>query len=399
MNVLFVSPSSPRESVGGVERYISNLIDYSKNLSDFNVKILMPTTLEDSSEEKGNVRIFLNNDMSINPNSSSSEISAKAKSFAKKVEDIIRSEKIDIIVAENFHIGFPPAFSILLNMVSAIFNIPLVLRLHSFAGTDLQRELINQLMWNRISCVSISVAGDCFTKGAEVEKLSTEYLGVNTNEFNKKQIRSDFKKDLGLTKNNKIVMTASRIIAGRKNILKEKGIVNLIESFSKISPRHPDLRLLIAVGRAPESLKHEFNAALEKLNGYIHLRNISEKTFVKIYNLDEMPNVYREADIFVLASENETFGQVFIESMACGLPVIGTKVGGIPEIIRDSHNGYLVPAHDASILAQKIEALLINNSLREGFIRAAEKTIQNKFTLEEQFSSFMTMLQKMVAKN
>src|SRR4030043_417109 len=126
MNILFISPNSPLESVGGVERYVVNLIDYCKNQSHFK-----------------------------------------------------------IIGVENFHVGLPPAYSLLLNMVAGLHNIPLILRLHSFAVTDLQIELVNQLMWNKISCVSKSVTGDCFQKGADINILSTDYLGVNINEFNK----------------------------------------------------------------------------------------------------------------------------------------------------------------------------------------------------------------------
>ncbi len=398
MNILFISPSSPRESIGGVERYINNLIDYCKNQPEINTNILLPTYGKEYVEGDNNVTLYFNNDIALAPNISSVEVSGKARSFANAVEKIILDKKVDIICAENFQIGLSPAYSILLNMISEIHKIPLVLRLHSFATTDLQRELINQLMWQRISCVSISVAGDCFTKGADIHTLSTEYLGVNTKDFNdKKQVRK-IKDELSLNNKNKIILTACRIIDEKNNILAEKGVINLIESFSKILPRYPDLKLLIAVGKPPESLKNEFNVALEMLAGYIQIHNVSEQTIIKIFSLEEMPDVYRGSDIFVLASENETFGQVFIESMACGLPVIGTKVGGIPEIISDSYNGYLVPPGDASILAQKIEAMLNNHSIRESFIKAGKKTIQEKFTLEKQFGSFIEMLKGMIQK-
>jgi glycosyltransferase involved in cell wall biosynthesis len=112
-----------------------------------------------------------------------------------------------------------------------------------------------------------------------------------------------------------------------------------------------------------------------------------------------MPDVYRGSDIFALPSENETFGQVFVEAMSCGLPVIGTKVGGIPEIISDSYNGYLIPPNDPSILAQRIEKLLNDNGVRDSFIRAGIKTVAEKFTSEKQFLDFNTMLEETVAQS
>ena len=194
-------------------------------------------------------------------------------------------------------------------------------------------------------------------------------------------------------------MTATRIIRGKKNIIQEKGIINLIQAFSKLSPRFPKLKLLIAIGKPPESLNDEFNIAFEMLQGYIKLHNVEKQTILKMFKLDEMPNVYKGSDIFVLPSENETFGQVFIEAMSCGLPVIGTKVGGIPEIISDSYNGYLVQPDDASILAQRIEGLLSDDSMRNKFIKAGIKTVKDNFTSEKQFANFHKMLEDVVIEN
>ena len=395
MNILFISPNSPFESIGGVERYITNLINYCKNQSDSKTVVIIPTYGEGRVEVKGNVTIYFDNDLGLPRNISGNEISLRAQKFAKTVEEIISKHKIDIICAENFHVGLPAAYNLLLNMVAGLYKIPLVFRLHSFATTDLQVELVNQLMWKKVSCVSKSVTGDCFQKGADINTLSTDYLGVDTSEFNHKSKKDNLlRKSLGLSAKSKIILTATRIIHGRKSILQEKGLINLIQAFSKLSPRYPDLHLVIAVGKPPDNLKSEFDQAYNMLLGFIKLNGVNEKTTVKTFGLDQMSGVYRESDVFVLPSENETFGQVFIEAMSCGVPVIGTKTGGIPEIIADSYNGYLIPPNDSSILAQMIEKLLNDRSIRNKFIKAGIKTVENKFTSEKQFSSFIHMLQE-----
>lgn len=400
MNILFISRNSPFESIGGIERYITNLIAYYKKQNNSYLYLLLPTEREDYSEKDGNVTIHYSNSLFLSRSSttSSKEISKKAEIFSDVITAIINKDSIDIICAENFHTDLPPAYSLLLNMIAMFRKIPLILQLHSFATTELQTELINQLKWDQISCVSTSVAGDCFRKGAEIESLKTHYLGVNTNEFNSDMpAQYTLKEKLGLTEKNKIILTATRIIRGKKNILQEKGVINLIQAFSKLSPRYPNLKLLIAIGKPPENLKNEFHIAYEMLQGYIKLHDVEENTILQKFKLEEMPDIYKGSDIFALPSENETFGQVFIEAMSCGLPVIGTKVGGIPEIISDSYNGYLVPPNDSSILAQKIEGLMNNSSVRENFIRAGIKTIQEKFTSDKQFSSFNKMLEDTIA--
>jgi glycosyltransferase involved in cell wall biosynthesis len=394
MNILFISPNSPYNSVGGVERYILNLKDYCNNHTQFNTIIILPGHKHGLIEESNNLSIYQDKNLYLSKYTTRKNTTNKARSFNDSIKNIILKNNIDIICAENFHVGLPPAYSLLLNMTASSHKIPLILRVHSFASTDIQIELVNQLIWNKVSCVSKSVAGDCFHKGADINIISTDYLGVNVNLFNNGLSDNYIKNKLKLSHENKIILTATRIIRGRKNIIEEKGIVNLIQAFSKLAPRYPNLHLLIAVGKPPDNLKNEYDQAFNMLLGYTKLHNVEEKTIIRTFKLEEMPKVYAGSDIFVLASENETFGQVFIEAMACGLPVIGTKVGGIPEIISDSYNGYLINPNDSSILAQKIEVLLNDNVVRDKFIRAGLKTVNNKFTSEKQFSKFFKMMEK-----
>jgi len=70
------------------------------------------------------------------------------------------------------------------------------------------------------------------------------------------------------------------------------------------------------------------------------------------------------SDIFVLPSLSESFGIVNIEAMASGLPIIATKVGGIPEIIKDGENGFLVEPKNPEQIAERILYLLSNNNIR-----------------------------------
>lgn len=199
-----------------------------------------------------------------------------------------------------------------------------------------------------------------------------------------------------MSEDTKIILTASRILRGTKNILQEKGIINLIQAFSRLSPRYPKAHLLIAIGKASEDLKDEFNKSYEMLLGYLKLHHIDHASTVRLFELDQMPSIYGQSNVLTLTAErNETFGQIFIEAMACSLPVVGANTGGIPEIISDSYNGYLVVPEDSSLLAQRIEKLLNDHSLRDRFIRNGLKTVKDNFTSEKQFSNFIKMLKEL----
>jgi glycosyltransferase involved in cell wall biosynthesis len=400
MKVLFITPNSPFESIGGIERYVINLINYFKLQKGIETYLILPTTGKSHIAQDGNMTIYYDNDLSIpRKKKSASIIAKKAQGFSNLVEDIIKKHQIDVICAENIIFGPPAAYSLRLNMIAALHKIPLMLRLHMYPESPLQIALTNELMWDHVSCVSRSVAGDCFQKGTDINKLSTEYLGVNTIDFTPvSDSNFDLRKEFKLEKDTKIVLTAGRIITGRKNMLKEKGMINLIEAFSRLSPQYPKLRLVIGVAKASDDLKDEFESVYEMLLGYIKIQNIENKTIVKMFELDQMPDIYRGSDVLVLPAEkNETLGQIFIEAMACGLPVIGAKTGGMPEIISDKHNGYLVQPNDPIDLAQKIEKILNSQVIRNKFIKAGHQTVEEKFTAEKQFKNFNVLLEEIAA--
>jgi glycosyltransferase involved in cell wall biosynthesis len=399
MKVLFICPNSPFESIGGIERYVVNLINNFKIRDDVETFLVLRTTGKSHVEKDGNMTIYYDNNLACPRKwKSAKEIADKSQGFSDIVQHIITTRKIDVICAENIIFSSPAAYSLKLNMVAAHNKIPLILRLHMYPESPLQIALTNELMWDHVSCVSKSVAADCFQKGTDLNKLSTEYLGVNIKDFNpKKDPGFNLRKQLGFSKNTRIILTAGRIITGTKNMLKEKGMINLIEAFSRISPSNPDLRLVIGVAKATKNLKEEFEASLEMLKGYIKINMVQEKTVVKLFELDQMPNVYRSSDVLVLPAEkNETLGQIFLEAMACGLPVIGAKTGGMPEIISDGISGYLVHPNDPIILAQRIESILDNSEIRVKFIENGHKTIAEKFMSENQFSDFHKLLKSIV---
>ena len=83
--------------------------------------------------------------------------------------------------------------------------------------------------------------------------------------------------------------------------------------------------------------------------------------------------------------------------MSSGVAVIGTKVGGIPEIISDNYNGLLVEPDDASILVQKIEKMMTNDDFRQKLILNGQKTVKEKFSSKMQFDSFYVMLKNTIS--
>ncbi|HPN88275.1 MAG TPA: glycosyltransferase [Candidatus Omnitrophota bacterium] len=135
-------------------------------------------------------------------------------------------------------------------------------------------------------------------------------------------------------------------------------------------------------------------------NGHIPIRynkNIRIRHFGKIKNAKKMCELYNLADITVVPSKAETFGNVVAESMACETPVVAFKVGGIPDIIDHKINGYLSEPEDKQSFLEGIEYFLFNDNIR--FLagkRAREKILQ--FFCEEKITSQHILLYKDMIK-
>jgi glycosyltransferase involved in cell wall biosynthesis len=137
---------------------------------------------------------------------------------------------------------------------------------------------------------------------------------------------------------------------------RQKGIDVLLEAFAAVRARRPDVRLDV-VGDGPERAAYEAQAE--------RLGVASDVVFHGLRTKPEVAEILRGADLFVLASRFDTFGAVLVEAEATGLPVVATRVGGIPEVVAE--DALLVERDDPAALAGAIERALD----RPGFDRAA----------------------------
>jgi len=127
-----------------------------------------------------------------------------------------------------------------------------------------------------------------------------------------------------------------------------KGVHFLIEAFSRITQAVPEARLVI-IG------KEENPEYADSLKKQMQELGLAEKVkFLPSMLQAELARKVARARVLVLPSLSEGLGRVVFEAMACGTPVIGSRVGGIPEMIQDGVNGFLVPPGDVNALAERL---------------------------------------------
>ena len=105
----------------------------------------------------------------------------------------------------------------------------------------------------------------------------------------------------------------------------------------------------------------------------------------------------RKADIFVYPSYYEGTPMAILEAMASGLPIVATNVGGIPEIVRDGCNGFLVSPGDIAALKLKLTTLIQNSELRAAMGRQSRKIVEEEFDLESYVERLVALYRSVAA--
>ena len=144
-----------------------------------------------------------------------------------------------------------------------------------------------------------------------------------------------------------------------------KGIDILLQSIALLEDGS-NIRLLIVGGSL------DGDEELERMKDLAVELDLEDRvTFTGSVSQTELPMYYAAADVFVLPSHYESFGLVALEAMACGTPVVASRVGGLKTFIRHGESGYLVPWRCPDPFAQRIETLLANETLRKAMGDAA----------------------------
>jgi D-inositol-3-phosphate glycosyltransferase len=140
-----------------------------------------------------------------------------------------------------------------------------------------------------------------------------------------------------------------------------KGLETLLDSMARLRARGSDAQLCIVGGDADETLDGHEGELRARLN---RLDLGDSVTFVGAQPQARLRDWYVAADATVLPSYYESFGMVALEAMACGSPVVASRVGGLQTTVRDRVTGLLVPDHDAGALAATLEDVLDDADLR-----------------------------------
>ena len=349
MNILMVSNEFPPR-IGGVQTHVFEL---SKALVKLGHQVYVLTRLKDTSlpraETREGINIFrcrlVDSHLVYN------------WQLRRNLRGLISTFNIEIV---HVH-GMRPLVS------SKNLDVPVIFTNHtssfikrSHQGKSIQRKMLKQLkaastilapsqtLVEQTRATGYKGPIKFISNGVDVEKFSPGF--------------SDVRERLNIPEDAFVIIMAGRLHA-------VKGVVYLAKAISTIN--HPDLHVIV-VGEGSERVEFETIIQSSSSAGRVHMLGVVPN--------DDMPDIYRAADVSILPSLMEATSIAGLEAMACGLAVIGTNVGGLPVIINDGVNGLLVESKSAEALARAIQNLLSDRILVRNMGKEGRKRAVNEFS-------------------
>jgi glycosyltransferase involved in cell wall biosynthesis len=227
--------------------------------------------------------------------------------------------------------------------LAALLAVPAVVKLH---GSDINvvarlRGPRRQLRWalpraRRVVAVSRALADEVVALGVARDRVAVVTNGIDPELFHPRD-RAASRAAMGLAPDGKLLLYVGRLE-------RAKGVIDLLDAFARLAPRRSDLRLAL-VGDGSARAECEERAA--RLGDQVKVLGARP--------LAEVPLWLGACDLLTLPSWNEGTPNVLLEALACGRPVVATRVGGIPDVVSAPPLGELVPARDPAALAAALE--------------------------------------------
>ena len=221
-----------------------------------------------------------------------------------------------------------------------------------------------QLRWmlraaSRVVAVSDYLKRAAVGLGLPAERVRVIRNGVDRARFSPMD-RAEARRRCGLPADRPILLTVAGIEA-------HKGQHTVVEALPDLLRQQPDLLyVMVGGGHKGDSFARDLRASVERLGLGEHVRFAGTRPHA------ELRPWFAAADLFVLLTKSEGWPNVILESLACGLPVVATRVGGVPEIARDGRDGILVPYQDVPAFRDAVLKGLAADWDREAIVRYAE---------------------------
>ncbi len=360
--------------IGGVETHLSIMLP---EMARFGHNVSLLTGTAEGVKERYNYKgasIYRTPLMDLNWLSKRGLRGLK-KEITKVFGDFICECNPDVIHCHNMHY-FSEVHIRRLQQLAKEKGIPLVLTAHNVWDDLLFLELTLRIRWAHIIAVSHYIKRELIGAGCNDKKVTVIHHGIDTDKFraniNTRKLRSRYPK----LKNKRIIFHPARTGLA-------KGCDVSLKALKVIKEKFPRALLIMAGTRNIIDWDIKQQKDIAYLVGLVKIFRLEKNVLIDAFTLDEMAQIYGLAEVCIYPSSvGEPFGLTMLESLSASKPMIVTDAGGMPEIIQDGINGFVIPVKDFESLASRVIQLLADDKLRHRFGYTGRQMVLSHYTKE-----------------
>jgi len=281
-----------------------------------------------------------------------------------KLVKIVKENNIDIISTHSGKDGWLGA------IVGKLTNTPVIRTRHLLTP-------INSPKSYNLSTITVAVSKNVeeYLKSVGVKNTTTIYTGIDTNLYkpnNLKKLRREF--NIG----DDVFLVG--IVAVLRAAKRHKDLIEAIAPLDGVK--------LAIIGDGPQR---------KNITELIKSKNLQDKV-IMVGKRDDVNEILPDLDLFVLPSSQEALGTSILEASSCSVPVIGSKVGGIPECVNENHNGLLFEPMNVEDLREKIVRMRDDKNLYSRFKQNARDFIKRNFSVEKMVSDTQELYERVAGR-
>lgn len=291
---------------------------------------------------------------------------------------LLKLEKPDILETHGHKANFV-AF-----VLTRFFKVPWISFVHGWTDEDWKIKAYNRLdkfilkYPDRVVAVSKGLASKLYGSNIQQDKIRIIYNAVPEKNLHEDYPALEVRKEFNIPKRHKLLGVIGRLSP-------EKGQIYFLQAFSQVIENFPDVTALMA-GEGPDE---------KELRAFCTAKNLGSRVIFAGYQKN-ITSIYESLDVVILPSLSEGMPMVALEGMLAGKPVIGTKVGGTPEVIVQQKTGLLVPPADPVSLARAILELITDEKKLKTFSENSRKFVRDKFSLEKRVETIVELYRELL---
>lgn len=226
--------------------------------------------------------------------------------------------------------------------------------------------------FNKVITISEGIRQVLLNEGVPAQHVVCVHSAVDTEQYNPEKPAGDkewFQQEFGFE--NKAFDQKIITIANFAQMIERKGQETLMQAFSSLVEEFPNARLML-FGKGPK---------FEQYQAFAESQKIKDKVIFPGFRND-IARILPHIDIVAHPATMEGLGVALLQSAACGAPIVATAAGGIPEIVQNEHNGFLIEIGDVQALTDRLKRLLQDELLRHKQGLAGREKVLNEFSID-----------------